>query len=129
MKNWILLVGIMFSLNSFGQNNNISELELIGCWTDSREENKTDSELNIYRPCEFKTFPPSRYRFTMELKANQKCSWLYLAPNDAHHMVDGTWAFNKESGILEIIDLQGSSMQRFIVIGLEKNLMKIENFQ
>ena len=62
----------------------------------------------------------------MELNANQKCSWLYLAPNDAHHMVDGTWTFNEESGLLEIFDLQGNSVNRLKIIGLEKDLMKIK---
>lgn len=126
-NSWILLIGIILSLDSFGQNDSISESDLIGCWTDSREENKIDSELNIFRPCDFKVFPASRYRYSLELNANHKCSWLYLAPNDAHHMVDGTWTYNKESGWLKIFDLQGNSVNSLKVIGLEKDLMKIEN--
>ena len=129
MNIWILLIGIILSLDSCGQKESISESDLVGCWTDSREENTTDSELNIFRPCDFKVFPASRYRYLFELNANHKCSWLYLAPNDAHHMVDGTWTYNKESRWLEIFDLEGNSVNKLKVSELDKDLMKIENIK
>ncbi len=121
-----LLLVVSLSLNSFGQDKKISKLDLVGCWTDSREETILGSGKNIYRPCDFKTFPPSMYRFKMVLNANSKCSWLYLAPNDAHHMVNGTWTFDKKKNLIEISNPKGKSVRKIYVLDVDKNIMIVK---
>ena len=59
------LVGLLilkFSTTSlFGQESEIKQSDLIGGWTDSREGNLPKSDFNIYRLCDYKTFPFSRF--------------------------------------------------------------------
>jgi hypothetical protein len=84
MKNFAVLIILTLSINIYGQTDKISKMKLTGCWTDSREENVAGSGESIYRHCDFKEFPPSRFRFKMELKEDGKCFWLDLAYNDGH---------------------------------------------
>jgi len=127
MKYWILSLVVIFSLTCYAQENNVSESDLIGCWTHSKEENHVDSEVMVYRPCDYKEFPASRYRHRMELKENSKCSWLYLAPNDAHHMVEGTWTYEKENRVIEIFDVKGEPANKFMLIEVHEKIMKVKN--
>jgi len=98
---------------------------LLGCWTDSREEN-TDN-TNIYRPCDFKSFPISRFRFKMDLKENGSCAYLYLAPNDAHHMKDGTWTFDENTKTLKIFNASNEVIKNFIIAKVGEDILQIEN--
>lgn len=47
IKNVLLLFMVIISLNSFGQDMKISKLDLIGCWTDSREETVANSGKSV----------------------------------------------------------------------------------
>jgi len=77
--------------NSCGRNlTSNSDSLIINCWTDSHEEATHDGS-DIYRPCDFKAFPPSRYRNAFTLKEDGTCNYLVLAPDDAHHFLDGKW--------------------------------------
>lgn len=126
MKQLTFLLILFLSLQSFGQNHETSRLDLLGCWTDSREEN-TNTDIRVYRPCDYKTFPASRFRFQMDLKKDSTCSWFYLAPNDAHSMKDGTWSFDKEMKILKIFNLNNEEVKSFNIEHVEENILKIEN--
>ena len=128
MRYWIVPLVVIFSLTCYGQENNNSESDLIGCWTHSREENQNNSEVKVYRPCDYKEFPASRYRHGLVLKENGKCSWLYLAPNDAHHMVKGTWMYEGENRIIEIFNAKGESVNKYMLIELNEKIMKIKNY-
>lgn len=86
---------------------------LINCWTDSYEES-SGQETDVYRHCDFKEFPASRYRNSFTLHKDGNCSYLILAPNDAHSFVDGKWTLNKDT--LTIINLDSQIlMKRFIL--------------
>jgi hypothetical protein len=126
MKNLTFLFTLFLSLQSFGQNNEINKLDLLGCWIDSREEN-TNTNISVYRPCNFKKFPESRFRFKMDLKKDSTCCWYYLAPNDRHFMKDGTWAFNKEKKVLKIFNLNNEEVKSFKIEQVDDNILKIEN--
>ena len=127
MKIFIYLLILFFSINSFGQDNELIKSDLLGCWTDSREENSSNSNINIYRPCDFKIFPVSRFRFKMDLKKDSNCSWYYLAPNDGHKMKDGTWTFNSEKNVLKIFNLDNGEIKSFIIEQVDENILKINN--
>jgi len=126
MKQIILISIALISINSFGQNNKIKTSDLFGCWTDSREENDRNSDVMIYRPEDFKEFPVSRFRFRMDLKEDNVCSWLYLSPNDGHHMKDGTWAFNKKTMTLDILDAKKEKVKSFEISEIGKDILKIK---
>ncbi len=66
------------------------------------------------------------YRFKMVLKSGSQCSWLYLAPNDAHHMVNGTWVFDKKNNIIEISNAKGKSVRKIYVLDVDKNIMIVK---
>ncbi|MCB9233712.1 MAG: hypothetical protein H6581_18790 [Bacteroidia bacterium] len=98
-------------------NPNLKAANLVGCWTDSREENAPGSTTQAFRPCDFKKFPASRFRFRMDLKSDQTCQWLYLAPNDAHHMEPGTWTYDPGTHLLKIKNNAGKEVQKYEVKG------------
>ena len=103
----------------------ISQKDLLGCWTNSREENNLRSPVKIYRPCSYHTFPPLRFRFRMELKKDFKCSFLHQAPSDAHPMKDGKWSFNQETKILKIFDANNEEVIKFKVEAVGKKMLKL----
>ncbi len=123
MKNLALFIILTISFNIYGQSNKISKTKLTGCWTDSREENVAGSGESIYRHCDFKEFPPSRFRFKMELKKDGKCLWLDLAYNDGHKMKVGTWTFNEEKSIIEVTDSDGNMAKKFKIKKAESDML------
>ena len=63
MKYLVMTISL-FALMSCNKEK-VNKRNLKGCWTHSYEES-----YDIYRPCDYKEFPPSRYRLTFELKGN-----------------------------------------------------------
>src|SRR4051812_42561416 len=60
-------------------------------WVNSREEEQQTEKGEIYRPKDFKVFPPSRFRMQYVFYKNGDCDWYYLAPTDGHRFKRGTW--------------------------------------
>jgi len=128
MKTSINLIILFYiPILSFGQvdSNYFDRTVIHKCWTNSREE-ATQSSIFIYRPCDYKTFPPSRFRDRIEFEENGKCSYLYLAPNDGHYMVQGEWKYDKLKQLLIIKDKSGRIVYNFKVISIENELLKME---
>jgi hypothetical protein len=125
MKYFSIIILIWISFQVSGQK--ISKSDLQGCWTESREENTQGSNVFIYRPCDYKVFPPSRYRFKMNLKSGSICSWLVLSQNDGHYMQDGTWTFNEETKELKLYNMEGKEVRRFIIEEVEDKILKMKN--
>ncbi len=126
MKAFSLLLLLLFSLTTFGQKKDINSSQLIGCWTDSREENKFNKGINVYRPCNYKQFPASRFRFKMNLQKGNSCSYLFLAPTDGHFMKKGTWSFDKQTNALKIFDDKKKVIKQYIIYEVNKNVLKIK---
>ncbi len=127
MKNLAVLIILTLSFNIYGQTSEISKAKLTGCWTDSREENVARSGESIYRHCDFKEFPPSRFRFNMELKKDGKCLWLDLAYNDGHKMKEGTWVFDEKTNTIQLTDSEGIVAKEFVIKKAESDILIIEN--
>ena len=125
MRFFTIIALLLITFQVSGQK--INNSQLLGCWLNSKEENTQGENLFIYRPCDYKKFPPSRFRFKFVLKSDLKCSWLVLAPNDGHFMEDGTWTFNEESNELKFYDLKGKIAFRFIITAFGDNILKIKN--
>ena len=124
MKYCTIITLIWISFHVSGQK--IHKSDLLGCWTESREENTQGSNLFIYRPCDYKEFPPSWFRFRMNLRSDSICSWLVLAANDGHYMVDGTWIFNEDTNKLKLYNKEGKEVLSFIIEAVEKNILKVK---
>ena len=121
------LLILMFSMTSlFGQESEIKQSDLIGCWTDSREENLPESDFNIYRPCDYKTFPFSRFRFKMDLRNDFTCSWFDLSSTDRHSMKEGKWTFDNKTHILKLLNLEGRVVKKFSIAELNQDIMIIK---
>jgi hypothetical protein len=108
------------------QNVALDTNHLYNCWTHSAEENEAGWEVRIYRPCTYKEFPVLRFRFTMKLRRDGSCDWLYLAPNDAHHMKSGTWQCSIPDRTLKIFDDSDKLVLSYQIESLEKNLMVLK---
>jgi len=124
MKYFTLITFFLISFQASGQK--ISKSDLIGCWTDSSEENIQGSNEYIYRPCDYKIFPSARFRFKMNLKGGSVCSYLVLSPDDGHYMTNGSWSFNEETNQLKIYD-GDIEIFKCIIESVEHNLLKIKN--
>jgi hypothetical protein len=121
------LIFFYFPILCFGQvDSGYFEMSVIQkCWTNSREEANQTSTF-IYRPCDYKTFPPSRFRDRIEFEENGKCSYLYLAPTDGHYMVQGEWTYDKSKQVITIKDKSGHIAYNFKAISVDYYLLKLE---
>ena len=129
MTSRILLLILSFSGTSCATQKAASGIDMkaiYNCWTDSREENPEGATSNIYRPCNYREFTPSRYRHRIEFKEGGKCTSLKLAPNDAHYMVEATWSYDKDQHLIIVKDEADKTILRFKVISLSKDRMEIE---
>ena len=123
----LILFSMMVLL--FGSSDRCSEsskVDFLGCWMDSREENKVEADSNIYRPCDFMEFPPSRFRFSFELLENGDCLWFRLDPADAHSLEKGTWIFDIQTRILEVRDLQKKIVKKYLVVDSSDRILKLK---
>lgn len=96
---------------------------LVGCWSDSREED-TD-KIKTYRPCAY-SFPPSRFRFKMDLKQDGSCSYMPLAANDKHQMKEGNWVYDQEANTLKIFSDGKELIKELHLIDVEESTMRVK---
>jgi hypothetical protein len=93
-------------------------------WLHSREEQQQTDTDELYRPKDFKKFPPSRFRMEYIFYRNGDCEWYYLAPNDAHHFKSGKWRTDpNDKSILQIII--GETTVSFRVTELRKDKLRL----
>lgn len=104
----------------------IEQSNLIGSWTDSREEQELNPEGMVFRPTDYKTFPPSRFRFKMELAKDGTCKYLSLSPTDRHAMVDGIWNYEAETQTLVIMTPKGKVVKSYTIENAEKELLLLK---
>lgn len=105
----------------------IDPSSLIGSWTDSREEQELNPNGSVFRPTDYKTFPPSRFRFKMELAKNGTCKYMSLSPTDKHGMAEGTWSFNAKTMVLTLMDSKGKTTKSYTIEKVEKDLLLLKN--
>lgn len=92
-------------------------------WIDSFEE--ASDGYTVFRPSDYKDFPVSRFRLTFELHDNHACSYLVLAPNDAHYVNEGVWEYNGKTNTVKI--RHGKTIiYTFKIITLEDDLLKVK---
>jgi len=63
----------------------------------------------------------------MILNSGSKCSWLVFASNDGHYMQDGTWTFSEETDELNLYDMEGKEVSRFIIVWVDDKILKMKD--
>ena len=99
---------------------------LIKEWKRSFEE-ETDS-VQIFRPSDYKEFPPARFRQTYDFMEDYTCKYLVLSPNDAHYFEEGTWRYDSENKILEITTSQNNIVIKYRITNLSEDLLTMISF-
>ena len=93
-------------------------------WMHSREEQQGE-QVELYRPANFKQFPPSRFRMQYVFAKDGTCKWMFLSPSDAHQLKDGTWKIDpSDASVLQIV--KGETTESYKVIELTKDLLKLK---
>jgi len=126
LKKLLIFSLAIFTLSSFNTCVENPEKELLGCWTNSREESKDPAVSTIFRPCDFMEFPPSRFRFSFELMKAGNCKISMVGATDAHYMEAGTWAFDKKTKLLELFDGEGNSHRKFEILAMDVTLLELK---
>ena len=94
-------------------------------WTQSSEE-KTSDEIEIYRPSNYKDFPPSRYRQIFNFKDNNACEYLVLSENDAHFMETGNWEYDDITKTIKISNSDSIMIYEFEIVELTTMILKLK---
>ena len=122
---FFLLTLSLFASKGFSQTGKAQlPADFYKCWASSFEEDDDAVAVTkTYRPCDYKDFKPSMFRFRMEFFKDGKCKWLQLAANDAHYFVDGVWKY--KGGLITVRDLKGEVKMKFKIKNLKYNRMNI----
>jgi len=126
MKKYLIILGILnVFLFTNCEKEKISDLDLIErSWIHSHEEDG-ENGYSIYRPSDYKEFPPSWFRQYFDFKDNNVCSYLVLAPNDAHYIQEGVWKYDESNNIIKI--MSGTDVIfEFQILELNKNILKLK---
>ena len=91
-------------------------------WVHSREEEPEGSDLQVYRPDDYKDFPSSWFRMQYIFEEGGDCEWLFLAPDDGHYFKAGTWQLENEDVI--VVD-KGERTSRYRVVELTEDLLQM----
>ena len=97
---------------------------LVKEWKHSYEE--SGAGVEIYRPANYKTFPPSMFRQVYNFKADGKCEYLVLHPADAHYMAKGTWNYNPETRYIQIRNDKGEQVALLEVLDIGNDILKVQ---
>ena len=93
-------------------------------WVHSSEEQKPTDKAQLYRPSDFKHFPPSRGRMKYIFYKNGDCEWYFFSPDDAHHFKPGKWQIDpNDKRILRIT--KGDATESYRVLELTKDILRI----
>ncbi|MEM7185104.1 MAG: hypothetical protein AAF466_00490 [Bacteroidota bacterium] len=119
---------LVFTCSGYTHCDKNAEKDYLGCWIDSREENKPPYEGAVFRPCGYKEFPPSRFRFKFELLEDGICKILKVSPIDAHYMEEGTWKFDAPTNTLTLYNANGTLHRSYEVLKAEHDLLELRSF-
>ncbi|MGH1433922.1 MAG: hypothetical protein ACRBG0_05640 [Lewinella sp.] len=92
---------------------------LLNCWTHVHEE--VLEEGRYFQPCDFSELPASRYRATYDLQEGGVCTYMVLAPNDAHYSLTGTWEYDAKNAQLKVYDADQILVADLEVLELTEN--------
>ena len=120
----IVVFSLIMIMSLYKCSEDTPEVFLRKSWSRSYEE-EISKEIQIYRPSNYKEFPPSRYREVFEFEANNVCRYLILAENDGHYMENGKWEYNESTKIIKIFNSNSEIKYEFEVVELTNDLLKL----
>jgi hypothetical protein len=120
----IVVFSLIMIMSLYKCSEDTPEVFLQKSWSRSYEE-EISKEIQIYRPSNYKEFPPSRYREVFEFEANNVCRYLILAENDGHYMENGKWEYNESTKIIKIFNSNSEIKYEFEVVELTNDLLKL----
>ncbi len=80
--------------------------------------------VDLYRPHDYKEFPPSRFRMQYVFEEGGSARWFYLAPDDGHHFKPGTWRLDHDEEDVIVVD-QGGRIVSYRVLELTRHLLRM----
>lgn len=122
MKNLLFIACIFFAFSLQGQTAQLTESDLLGCWTDSKEESTTTH--SFYRPCDTNNNSFDKFRFSFQLKENGQCTYHSVVARSSNKMVNGTWTYNAEKATLHIFNADGRQVTQFTIQEYASDLLK-----
>ncbi|MFT4698983.1 MAG: hypothetical protein ACI9SJ_002141 [Flavobacteriaceae bacterium] len=122
MKNFLFLACLLFTFSVNAQAPQVTESDLIGCWTDSKEEGT--NELSIYRPCTNNNDTIDLYRFSFQLKENGQCTYHSAVAKSSNKMINGTWTYDTEKVTLHIFNEDGRQVTQLTIKEYASGLLK-----
>lgn len=93
-------------------------------WTHDTEE--STEQYDLYRPSDYKVFPPSRYRQVFDFKKDGVCAYLFLEPTDGHMMRIGKWNLDEKTNSIKIYDQHAVLLYQFEVVEMSDDLLKLK---
>ena len=108
MKSFSFLLVILLQVgnSTFGQDNTISEFDLYGCWKMELAKKENGIKKRTYISCEISENKNSVKHSGIVLKAYNKCEFPAVIQDAIcpviYKNVEGTWTYDKKSGIVEI---------------------------
>jgi len=90
-------------------------------WVEKNEDREQD--ICFYQPSTIIDPSFARYRHQMILNKDNSCQFLYLAPNDAHHMKDASWAYFPPK--LYLLEDKVDIIKSFDLLSIKDTLMVV----
>ncbi len=123
------LAGFFISCDSEDISETFVTEDFVGtCWTHSQEEDASGRELT-YRPCDYDSFPISRYRAQYTFFEDNSCEYLVLHAADAHYLSIGRWEYDTESFELLVLDSMDNEVVKYELIELEEDRMILQHIE
>lgn len=98
--------------------------DIYGTWINSREEE--NDIIKIYRPDNYKKFPPTRFRDKIIFYENGECEYLMLEPNDGQRYLNFRWRLLKENpNFIYLYNQMGAKHKSLRIEKLSNNLLAI----
>lgn len=121
------LVVVTFSCEEALTDTGVEPAFLLQQWTHSIEEqNEANSVVRIFRPSDSREFATARFRDAYEFKEDGICHYMFLHPADAHHMKDGTYAYDAEKSTIRIFSEDGDFLKEFTLHQLNSDILIME---
>lgn len=127
-----VLLGILIGCSSHEETSRIApELEsppidlgqLAQHWVHSYEEDGEPIDGQVYRPFDSWEFPPSWFRMAYVFHEGGDLEWMYLAPDDGHHLKPGSWELDPPMGPTVYVDAGGPHL--FEILELTEDLLRL----
>ena len=133
MKKYLIILAIL-NVVLFTQCKQESEIEpkqmelydldaIKGRWRHSYEEN--ENAYSVYRPSNYKKFPPSRFRQYFDFKDNNLCFFWVLASDDGHYEEEGVWTYDESTNTITIM-METVPIYKFIILELKEDILKLK---